>query len=264
MLKEALDWVKNLSESAIRARVLTIDREPHHVYWIEDKGGELTRYEGSPGFRNHTASDMSTLVALAKEFLRIKDNTVSAWVTPQEVVLLHDDDDRRSKTTLKLQLSKQLQQMKVWENTPTYFDTSSLLLKLRTMFAEPSNKDLSELAIAITAAKFTRYSETDVKVDHGKSSIGKKLQQELQPSQKPIPTDVLIRVPIYAATLYGPSASIRLAVEPNLEDENYALIPMAGSYDIALKAGEDQLVSQLQREVGEGHEGTFVVYRGTP
>jgi hypothetical protein len=264
MLKDALEWVKELAQSASRARIFSTDKEPNHVYWIEDKTGELTRYEGSPGFRNHAASDLTTIVALAKEFLRIKDNTVSAWVTPQEVVLLHDDDDRRSRTTLKLQLSKQLQQLKVWENTNTYFDTSALLLKLRTMFAEPPSKDLSELALAITAAKFTRYSETDVKVDHGKSSVGKKLQQELQPSQKPIPTDILLSVPIYAGIKYGPSTTIRLAVEPNLEDQNYALIPMAGSYDTALKAGEDQLVSQLLREVGDAHEGTFVVYRGTP
>jgi len=264
MLKEALQWVRDLVDEAKRARIFWTDREPDHVYWIEDRTGEVTRYEGAPGFRKHGATDLETLVKMAKEFLRIKDNTVSAWVTPQEVVLIHDDDDRRSRTTFKPELSKQLLTLKVWEGTNTYFETAAMILKLRTTFADPPNQDLANLVQSIEAAKFTRYSETEVKVDVAKASIGKKLQQELQPGGKPLPSDVLVRIPIYAGWKYGPSATVRCAVVADLDNQTYALVPMAGSYTQVLKEGEDQVLEKLFRDVGQDHEGNFVVYRGTP
>lgn len=126
------------------------------------------------------------------------------------------------------------------------FDQRALVTFLRTKL---SGLGLENLLTAVRKIDFTRNSSGSSSVEHGKESLGKKVEAVVQQREE-IPEQVKIRVPVYANEgLADVKVDVYLAIVINVEEAEFSLQPLADTLQDALKDAAGQVALKLKTKL---------------
>lgn len=238
MLKELLDAVVELGREADEVQIVREFKDGTIHY--REPGGSIEELKIPPDPRGHKALDLSAIIEFASNHA---DSAI--WYSRCGVVCLIDDETRRDRVTLDLSFSPQLRLLIALEQNPKAYTQAELVLMLRTTLAGCFADDASgQLLPAIRAVKFTRNSEGESAIDHGKASIGKKLTEQATGAVA-IPEVVTFRVPIFARA-FAFVGRIKCAVDIDASTETFKLIPLPLEIEHAISAAEIEIRKTLE------------------
>lgn len=254
MIREALDKLNELFNAGTFPRAVTPPGEPSHRYYLAEGEGVGRFVEAEPAPRDHSARNLQPIIAWAKEV----GTTCSIWFSRCGITLLMDEDNRRDKVSLDLNLSPQM--VKVLElQTKNIFSQRELIFLLRTTFARCQDKCPAFLK-ALRDLKFKVNSEGGGNIQHGKTSIGKSVMQEVL-QQDLLPEYVTLVVPIFENAYFALPQSIEFAVEIHPAEEKFQLIPIPGAIEDAIERAEAEIGLKITAMLEGANVG---VYYGEP
>jgi len=252
MLSEFVQRIVDLANDARKPAVVTIDREPRNVYFLENAQGQLVRQVAQNQPRLHQASDLSAVMAWAN---RYPEGSV-VWFSRHIVTAFLDDDARWDMVCFKPVLSPQFQTLQSLESKPCWIKQPDFVRLLRIGLNGTLQK-AGNLLDCAREVKFIQNAEGAGSIQHGRASIGKKVSAQLDGSDR-FPDQVVLSVPVFA-NLPLPSMDVLCALDIDAQHEQFLLQPMPNELEVSCRAAEMLIQSRLAS--GLGHER---IYYGQP
>ncbi len=254
MLKELFDAMAKQAQGSILPAVLTEeDGLPKGYYRMRD--GEMKVVP--PDRRAHVAKDLTAVIAFSdKEIQGGLDTFPSIWYSRKAVVCLIEDADRRDRVTLPLQFSQQLDWLMSMEKCKKAWGQRELILLLRTLM-RPALGSAGNIIDILRGVRFEVQTEGNSVVQHGKSSLGKSLRQEIAGAGA-IPEYVTFSPRIWESGFHS-QQPIECALEPDAGSQSFQVIPIPGQIEAAIVAAESAIGEALRAACGD-----VPVYYGEP
>jgi hypothetical protein len=232
-------------------------------YFHLDNGGNIELWRAKPGHRQHQARSLETIALFADRFASEADETVGSaiWYSRDGVVCLIDDEDRRDRVTLKLDLSEQILKLVKLVERP-WFEQRAFLTLLRTVFKGAFDQDHPNLIDQLRRIQSTQQSDGAAEIQRGKSSIGKAIRAEVT-GVGDVPEYVVLRVPVFHQRIGVSSFPVEccLELDETALPVKFQLLPLPGMIERAITDAEQQLQELLHRSL----DGDQVpLYYGTP
>jgi hypothetical protein len=247
-LAEAITLIQDTAKEAAAVEVVTTDKAPRR-FWMRN-GTELTELATEAPYRGHQARDIDSLMALARDAAVSPSPIV--WHCHERIVLVHDDVSRRDATTMTLAVDPRFAAIKALACKA--YDQKSLLRLLRVDLHGTHNGDLLTAAKSI---KISSQSEASATVEHGKQGLGKAVMAQATNADL-LPDEITFGVATYVE-FPDWSHQIRCAVDLDLDDATFRIMPLAGEIQSAIDATQDQIDEAL----GELVQGSDVkIYYG--
>ena len=238
MIAEALEYLIKCGQAS-QAHVIDGVPGPKHTARIETRDGNIVMVNAEPDPRDHKARDLSAIIAFA-EAEQTKNSAV--WYSRDAVVCLINDDDRRDRVTLRLDLSPQILQLMAFEKNTISLKQSQLVILLRTTFAGCLST-AGEIITIVRNLKFKATIDGQSNLQHGSSSVGRALQQEIT-GAKAIPEEITLDVPIFA-NAFNFTGRIRVAIDIDIATETFRLIPLPLEIERAIAGAENKIGEAL-------------------
>jgi hypothetical protein len=269
MFKEFLEYLSKQAVKAASTKVVKPPGEPAHVYWLDDRQNGLKQCVAEPTPRNHQASNLKTIIDLAKDFGLNSDgeqsvddngsaiNETVVWYNRNKIVLIANDETRRDRVTFNLAISPQLQFLMALEKNKPAWKQAALVLHLRTTLRDCQSA-CSSFIETIRRLKWTSGEDGGATVQHGKMSVGRSITAQLT-GEGNIPEYVVFDTPIFEKGFPEIIGHIECAVEPQPDTQQIQLIPVAGGIERAICDAENRIGARLAEEVAP-----LSVYCGEP
>lgn len=254
MLKEFAEFLAKQAVDAKGAQVRGDDRTKD-ILVINPDDGTVLRQEGAPARRDHYLLDIPALTNWVAD--HAADNI---WYSRNGIVALWDDDDRRDKASITLEISKQIETLTRLEASKEIFDQRKLLRLWKVDLRGCIAPDMID---TLRAIKFTQAAEGQVQL--GKSSLGKTAMAELSGASA-LPEVVQVNVPIFHNCVPYFRAVMECAILINEETNNFYFYPFPGEIEKAIIAGENHLGGLLENCLARSEEAkaNTRLYYGEP
>jgi hypothetical protein len=278
MLKDAIEKISELCIAAASVQSYHPPGEAEHVYYLRH-GETLQRVEREPKPRRHVAYDAETLLRFCAGFAANRGEEladggespgihVAVWYSREGVTAYLDDSTRRDTVAITLAPSPQMKLLFDWDIRPTWMKQPEIIRTLRVKLA--GSVSPAGVVEALRRLRFRQSQAGETVVEHGQSSIGRNIMAELANAQT-VPEEVVITVPAFADGFGGIDVSVRCAVEIDLENQAFAIMPLAGQLADAWNMAEESVGGSL-REVldalnDDRDDGDYLpisLYRGRP
>jgi len=242
------DTLKQIHEAAVKAAgvvIHAIPGDPRRV--IMAQGGDREVVAIPPPVRSHKADDLGSLVALA---VRFGGNGLwpVIWYRQDKVVLVVDDSDRRDTVTVALLPTPQIQLLAKLEQEKPAFDQARFIKLLRLELG---------LDAVLVVNKFRKLSwnsceDANGNVQRGRESLGAAIEAQVRGVDE-LPEELVIPVPIFRNQGLTDTYDVRCAVEIDVRNKVFQLVPLPGELDRAIHAAEDAVKVQID-EMIESHQ----------
>lgn len=217
-----------------------------------------------PDPRQHKVSDVASLVAFADQMNEVKavdDGMCVLWYARSGAVLIVDDATRRDRVTLPLAFSPQLMALaELTVEGKNKLDQAALAKLLRVSLAGCWSQTQPNLAKNISKLKLKRTEDGYSEVTQGKASLGKSLLAEMS-GVDPIPEEVTFTVPVFLGNPW--TATVACDLQVIAEEGKFALTPLAGAIESAIRLGENDLAVDIRAEMTK-RKLHIPLYYGTP
>jgi hypothetical protein len=232
MWAELFDRVVNLSKSANDVQVVTHKDLPDAVFVRH--GGELREAIVPPRKRAHEIHTFGDLMMLAADTAIAREPEI--FHSNREIVVLLDRLQRRELVRMPLIHTER------W-NTVCALGTRSLTvaeaIKLIRFSLQGVGADA--LVAAIRKIDFSRKSDGQKTVEHGRETLGKQVEAAVQQADS-IPQEFTAKVQLYANEgLRSLIAAVKVGVYIDVNDEAIQLIPLADEIPSAIRSIQSQL-----------------------
>jgi hypothetical protein len=235
------------AEQLNKPRILKCDQEPDHCYYVIDKDGNMNLVTAEYGPTEMFCSDIDTLTRVV---IDSKEHMPEIWYSRNEVIAyLGTKNPYFDTVKFKLSASPQFQTLIAWEQSGrgVSLTQKDLILALRTLFAGCVP---TELLPAIRRLKTQKAAEINSQIDKGRVSMSKSMVAEMS-GVSDIPEMVEFTVPVFAQGTLNATACIRVAIDPDPENERFTLIVLPGDVEKAWTHGERLLCGKIQEELVE-------------
>lgn len=262
MKADALKTQFEYGEKSGKGTTFHPDAEPKHVYYLNTPDGPK-RMEAGRLPHDHKAHDSETIVAKAKERAVVSAETEDTFM-PE--IWYHRTGvtgviGMRDRVTLSLSPSPQLKQLVKWEESGRgIVKQAEFILLLRTLFVDcyPDHPTLLE---AVRKIDVKKGNDVSAEIRQGKVSMSKSMVAEITGLDK-IPETVIFRIPVFAEDAARVERPVRVALDPDPQNEQFVLIPIPGDIERAFAAGEEWLANDLTRLIGA--DGGVPLFHGKP
>lgn len=259
MDSHSLKFLKDMADAAAPARrVFTSDREPPHVYWVQQADGKLERVSAKPFPTAHAAADLDTLVRVVRDQTDPAD-VPEVWYSRAGVIaVLNPAAEHPARCTVDLTPSPQLALLAQWERAgKATLTQAELVILLRTLFAGCAPDDV---LAAVRGLKVDKRTEVNQQIAQGKVSLGRSLVAEMTGAAA-LPERITFSVPVFAEAAVGVCSTVRVELDPDPQNERFHLYVLPGDIESAYADAEEALALRLARLLGES---PVPVYRGRP
>lgn len=268
MIREAMQFVSTLAQEASGRRVFRPDGEPPNVYLVMKPDGTYERVQTAEPPDRSEALDIDTLCRVAVAYLvPEKPSLPGVWYSRDGVVAdLTPPAEHGPTCTLKLSMSPQLARLAEWDRQGRVsLEQAPLIITLRTLFAGCVPDSLVK---AVRNVRATKNTDGRSEVGHGKVSVGKSIVAELTGADA-IPEQVTFQVPVFAQSSVKVTQDVRVAIDPDVQNERFTLVVLPGDIEQAQTNAE----AILAKRIGDCLAGlaaddrpadAIPVYRGRP
>lgn len=248
MIKEAMEWLSDLSNRAQKDRVIRPEAEPDHIYYLRHSDGSLERRDAELLPRRHELYTLEDLVDAIKRY-RGGGTTVFAG-NGRITALLADDDDARGRGRVGMELvfSHQFTKLRELDQRRGMISQKAFIDLLRIDLAGCVSVDTIDL---FKSLKHTTSGETESSVSASAQQVSKKVLLECRSGGKDIPEQIFVNVSVYDNVPAVEQVVVQCVVSSDLANMQFALIPMAGEVSRGLRITDAAIVSELQRLLGE-------------
>lgn len=207
-----------------------------------------------PPFRNHTVGSLVDLISYA-------DGKTKAvvWHSPESVVLILDDDDRRDCAVFPLVLSDAWEKLKKLDGQLTPLTQKDFIRLLRFVLG----------ASAATITVFRKLSfQTQIngggEIQKSRESLGNSIAAEVQGTAD-LPEELIVSVPIYQNAGERQVYSVRLLLEYDGQAQRILVTPDQGLLAELEEAHQADIRSRLTAGLVDDEEHPAIpVYFGQP
>lgn len=238
MIAEAIDRIQKLAHDASRTQILANEDLPGVVFLRH--GDELREIQVPPPRRFPAVLTLTDLVAMLMhaDFPRSE-----VYVSHGQVEAFLDRDDRRETVVLPLAKTARLERIEALMAEPAL--TQSAAIKMLRF--ELYGPHAASLVTALRRVDFTRKSTGGRTVEHGKESLGRSVEAEVQQAGD-IPDEFRVTLPVYQGV--GFEASFTVGLHLDLAAERIELIPRADEVEAARLAVLGQIRELVAEKVG--------------
>ncbi len=225
------DTLKMLNDTAVQASradgklsIVKPPAEPEHVYLTVTSAGDVNRIEAESQPRSHELVTLEQVVAFAEKKGSAVDSVV--WFDRSGVVVVIDDNTRRDRASLDLTLSPQCQTLFVLEGSRKQFSLRDFRRLVRVDLAGCFTDTL--LLNWLASVKFSDSRSTGSSIKQGKESLGREIEQSAVSQAGECPETVTLSVRIFDDPSLRDTWPIECAVEIDLDNQQFQLIPLPG------------------------------------
>lgn len=245
-------FVDALSAIAVKAagtaQVVTHPpQEPENVYYLDGK-----KCVADPIICKSAARDLSAIVAHAEEF----NDSSEVWYDRKFVICIFDRSDFLERITLPLVWSPQMKRLMEMDEDKDEINQRDLILLLRTLFK--NNLD-SNLISIIRAMRFTTAVDNASEIQHGRTSLGKKIESAATGQDK-IPESFTLRVTVWDNANFPKKYPVEVCLDMDAQTETFTLIPVPGDIEKAMVMAE----MDLREALGAALPDYQHIYYGSP
>ena len=250
MLAEFFTKLQEAAQARLVPSVVEIDGDDRYVLINGEK------HELPPDRRAHRVDTLESLIEAAKFYAtgmgEGDELAGTVWHDEKQVVVLVNDSDRRDRVTLPLTLSEQYRAL-VALGKQSFTQKQLVLWLKRTMRGAIDDGLLS----AVRVLEFKRRNDGSGTVQHGKESLGRSVEAEVQ-GMAAIPETVTAFVAVYSTPGCEAKHPVVLSLDIDVDQQTFSLVPLADELTLA--------VQQAQRDLHAALDGELEtpVYYGTP
>lgn len=257
MLAEFFRAVQQSAMECNRAVVTRVEGEPEHVFYLLNPNGTVERMECEPAPQQARAESLHSLMAWT-----ILGPAPEVWYDRTGIWGLPNAESRREHIHMPLELSPQFSLLSVMGRHGA-LDQRAFLRQLKIDLADCIEPGLIEQFRKVT---FKQQVDQEQRVGQQKASIGKKIEAEIN-SDLSLPDYVTLSPQVFMG-LENVEA-VRCALEINIEQQKFQLIPLPLACENAIKRTMEWLDTRLEfliAELNHGLESRTVVpiYYGRP
>jgi hypothetical protein len=229
MFDKAIERIQQTAQQAAAVTVHPIPGDDSRV--IIAQNGTHKFHTVPPAKRWHRVCTLDDLTTAAEKWL-----ADVCWHNYAEITLVIDDADRRDYVRMALEPHEQ------WAavcNLPATLSQKAILRWLKiTMFGALEDE---ALPAALATVTFNRSNTGSSTVEHGKESLGRAVENEVQGTTQ-IPETFRVNVPIFANAYETHRVSVRLSLEIDTTAETFTVAPLPGELQAA--------TIEMQRRIG--------------
>jgi len=250
---KTLEQIQETAVAAAAWKPLAVT-DPRHAHFADREGNHHT-VQIPPPLRDHHPETLDTLAALAVD---ANDATGDAvlWVSPQAVVLVRDNADRRDVARLALVPSRQAAALGVLDEGEA-LDQRAFIRLLRLDLAAPA-----DLVARFRKLDWAKCDETRGHLGKDKESLGRNITAQVQ-GLEDLPETVDLEVPLYDNPDLAHTWLIRLALEVDVLNHTFTLRPLPGALARAVNLALANIAADLKALLG-GDLANIPIYRGRP
>lgn len=212
--------------------------------------GEPYIVEKAHPARDHRVYDIDSLSAFVAELPK-----VVIWHDDQRVVaVLNDADYRDSRVTMPLPIHPTFTALAKMEGKD--FGQRELIDYLRLNLKKEIDAAVPTLIAALRDIKFVNNASGDAKIEHGRESMGRRIEQSVTGVDK-LPEDFLLQVPLWLHL--DAVVAVDCALVVNTAEQTFRCGPKPGAVEQSKVAGQKWLNAQLETACESA-----VVYFGSP
>lgn len=204
----------------------------------------------------HKVDKVQSLNGLIAASGRWKAATV--WHEGTSIVALHDDERRQDSTSFLLQYAKTFQTIQSLDGENPAFVTQKQMVRLLTHDLADALEPTLGLLNAIRQLSFQRKSDGGSTIEHGKESLGREVEDEVQ-GRTDIPERFVLLSPVFLLA-NSPVLPIRMGLEINVETCQLAIRPLPDEIVKAERETHDWIHTELVAAVADETE----VFYGSP
>ncbi len=255
---EALELIQETAQKATAVELLAIeDPRQHHVR----VGENLTTIEKAPPLRNHHADSIESFCKIVNTLPIITgrpgtagDIQATVWHSPDKLVALFDDADRRDVVTCRLTPSRQVVTLAKIDRRPLNQREFCRTLKLELGVPETWIGQFRRL-------DWSSANEATTETRRGADRLGAAIRAEVSGIDK-LPEELTLQIPLYETDGARATYSIRCLIEidPDPNARTITLATTPGEIQAATDSCQADIAEMLDLEL---EKGTPVFY-GTP
>lgn len=269
MIEEAIKAIQEMAVEASGAKgkavELPLEREPGHVYAIVNKSGEIDIRSAVPKPRAHKLGGIAEVCPYVEER---GDADSVVWYDEKKIEIVMDDATRRDRVVCDLTFTPQFRLIQELQNAK-YFDQKSFVRMLRVDLADCLLDN--RLLEFVRGLKFTATATTAGTVRHGRESIGRDVEMQLQgASMDECPETTVLQCRMFTDTSLRDSFQVNCAVEIDMDAQRFALTPFPmecrNAIDSQLNRIQEMLQVGLEAVASEHEEDGYTtpLFRGSP
>lgn len=240
MTKDALQLLQETAVTAAGIKLHEIKGDPDHLLIERRSTGAFDLFNVPPKHRNHTVSDLDSLLELAD---RCTGKGV-LWHSEEAVVLVFDDEIRRDAATLPLKFSTAYKALRDL-GYGTVLTQKDFIRLLKVTLADCVPPDLLP---SVRTLNFSKSESGNSDLQHGKSSLGRAVESSITGATA-IPESFQVGTNVYANVLQDLTVSVRVAIDIDMEEHYFRLSVMGDDLTTTMLETQDQLSETL---VGPG------------
>lgn len=248
---EALELIQETAQKATAAELLAIeDPRQHHVRI----GENLTTIEKAPPLRFHTANSIDSFCDIVHKLPMVDKAASTIWHSPERIVVVFDDIDRRDCAICLLEPSQQILALNRIDRKPLNQRDFCRTLKLdlavpETWIGQFRRLDWSAGNDAVTETR------------RGADRLGAAIRAEVNGIDK-LPEELTLQIPLYrtdgARLTYPIRCLIEIDADPNARSLTLATFP--GELQNAIDTSQHDIDKMLD----EAFNGVVPVFYGAP
>lgn len=271
MIEQAIGKIVDLAKRASQPKSFRPEGERRAGYYMErEAGGQLEWIDGPPPPRHHVMSDVSSFVRLVEEVAGSEERCVVFVSEHGPKAVLNDRGQRDDCISLALhytavwlfleELDKHRGQEADQEDDDDETGGMTQAQAIRALRTRAAGFIASDFIAALRSMKLAAVSEAERVQQHGSTKVSTSTQRNLAQGEKPIPDEVVFRVPVYEEV--EDLVDVRCIVDIDLVNGRVRLIPIAGALSAGRLSVLQNLSEDLNRQFGDD-ESTLVVL-GSP
>lgn len=258
MLKELLDGILKLAADANRTEVLRVPGDPPHVYRLTTKGIVTDPNETEPMPRKYELFTIDDVVAAIKRMAAQSVDKATGDIDAGAKVLvfcgrggitviLDEPGKRREWLNMQLPQSHEFTKLENLERCRTPMKQRDFINCLRIDLCgavEP------EIVNRFRSIGFTSQAAAKATVNAGKESLGKDVLHEVLCDGAAPPEEIAVNLCVYRDLAeMNHRRAIRCAVDTNMQEQNFTLIPLGGELERARRETDAMIQADLQTKL---------------
>lgn len=260
MLKEAIDRIVNLGQSALMPTIINVPGSPPHVQWYTDGDGQLKRLDVPPPSRFVRLSRLDDLIALGQEHFDAEvggQKRMTCFYNREQVRLVWDHANGREGARMSLVLTDEYKFFLDAFGSPL-MDVKSLRHALR--FKLRKTFDSPDLVAQVSSLDFATAARQSAAADRGKESFSRDVQQAVMDDTKLPHEHQTFNVRAFS----NPDLDMRFPIECILDPDPASARWMLKPLEDSLIEFEANTLGVIGKRLREGFKDTPVrVFEGS-
>lgn len=220
MLKEFLEALDAKLRRGDECKVVSVPQRPRQV--LLSQGGGREWVNADPPLRQPKFTSLASLLG----YVQPEKDKAQLFLSQTRLVALLDASDRREAATLELthtDVWRRVQRLREW----TGFKPDSIVRELRNLGAP------AHFVAAVRKLDFKRQSGLSAEAKHGRESLGRRVEAEVQGADE-IPESFVLDTPVFVEAGCNKPVRVTVDVYLNVQAESVDLRVTADSQDAAV------------------------------